>query len=326
MSVSQWKEKDVTSANIDEVLHFCLKYEERCVNLVQSLQEERKKLKDKFSFFCLTERKMPLAKAFYLNAKLFAVACINQHQFLLYCVKDQATQADRGISFDWQECIDELCHIMIRSFPFSKVYAVMGEEKVQRRLKDVLFQETRIKATHVVQYILMLFDNECFEGRCLDDLLALAQLHIVDCGKIITRAATVEDLQLILPLQIGYEKEEVCVKGKSFPPYVSMMSLQKIVKDEIIYITMLDEKPIAKANTNAKGIDIYQLGGIYTLPEYRRRGLGRLTVLYLMQHIFKERKKKKVALFVNIRNLAAIAMYNSLKFKDVGRLMISYFR
>ena len=323
----QWREREITSENIDEVLCFCSKYEEKCINLVQHLREEAKNLKGRFSLLYLAKRKIPLAKVFYLNEKIDAVACINRHQFLLYCIDNDLAE----------EHVLELCHLMTKAFPISKIYALMGEEEVQTKLKELLLTKNKIKPTYVMHYILMIFDPMTLDyvfSAQYGERAVFAKQKITNKGHtsnsnainhILTRQATLADTSLLLPLQSEYEKEEVCIKGNPFPPYVSMMNLQKILNNEIAYITLLDKNPIAKANTNAKGINWVQLGGVYTLAKYRRCGIGQLTVASLMEHIFK-REKKKIALFVNIENTAAIAMYKNLNFVDAGRLMISYFR
>ena len=325
----QWREKDITAENINEVLLFCLEAESHCINLVQYLQEEKQELKNKLSLFCLTKRKIPLAKAFYLDGKIGAVACINHHQFFLYCVSDKIVNIQRDEPFGLESQKSELWLLMAKAFPLSKVYALMGEETVQTRLKELFLSNNKIKPTHVIHYILMIYDLDLLQETTKKTVSSEAHLDFVNAkplrDKIVTRQASIADATSLLPLQIEYEKEEVCKSEKPFPPYVSMMNLQKILKDEIAYISTLDGQPIAKANTNARGINWQQLGGIYTLPKYRRRGVGSLTVFALLQHILKF-EKKKIALFVNIENTAAIAMYKKLNFINAGKFMISYFR
>jgi len=167
-------------------------------------------------------------------------------------------------------------------------------------------------------------NKEIYDKISITDRKTLDR-KLLSKGEVITRQAFYSDASLLLPLQIGYEIEEVCINKKSFPRYISMMNLEKILKDEIAYITTLDNQPIAKANTNAKGINWQQLGGIYTLPKYRRCGVGIITVSALIKHLCMI-EKKKIALFVNIENIAAIRMYKKLGFSNAGKFMISYLR
>ena len=234
----------------------------------------------------------------------------------------------------------ELCILMIKAFPLKEIYALMGEEKVQIKLKEFLFRKNKMKHVHAVSYLLMIFEPMSldllnFERNYQHERYAPFAKQNIESEEGASykskpasykiRQATICDASSLLPLQIAYEKEEVCISPKKIPPYISMINLQKILKNEIVYITTLDELPIAKANTNARSINYFQLGGIYTMPKYRRHGIASLTVSALMQHICKV-EKKKIALFVNIKNIAAVSLYKKLGFMDVERLMISYFK
>ena len=326
----QWRESDITKENIDEVIHFCLEGESRCINLVQYLLEERKELKKKFSILPASKTRLPFAKVIYFNEEICFVACVNRHQFFLYCVSQKIANMQNELTICHANKKKNLWTLIVDIFNFSKVYALMGEEEVQLRLKECLFAKDRLTTTRFIHYMLMTFDKESIDLRAFDKRLA-NEGHII-CEKknslsdvVVTRRATIADATSLLPLQLEYEKEEVCKNQKEIPAYISMMNLQRILKDEIAYITTLDGHPIAKANTNAQGINWMQLGGVYTLPKYRSRGIGRLTVSHLMRHICHV-EKKKIALFVNTENMAAISMYKRLGFVNAGNFMISYLR
>ena len=80
---------------------------------------------------------------------------------------------------------------------------------------------------------------------------------------------------------------------------------------------------VAKANTNAIGINCVQIGGVYTHPLYRRNGYAGALVQALCNRAVQARRKP--VLFVKEKNTPAFNLYQKLGFEECGRYTIVYY-
>ncbi len=84
--------------------------------------------------------------------------------------------------------------------------------------------------------------------------------------------ATAADYESLLPLELGYQREEVV--PKSFD--ISDAALAAAFKHELcqgLTFALYDgERPIAKARVSARGLRHCMLGGVYTIPSERKKG------------------------------------------------------
>lgn len=280
---------DITKKNISMAINFCLPHEEYAVNLVSFLKQEEGR------FFKSLEK----AKLFYLDKEIIGVASVNNHNFFIYC-----------FSF----CNEEILKLIASTFNFNLIYAIMGEAKFQKQLVYFLSEVSNIETKSIIQYILMTKFKVDANINC-HTLIEKLKIAVADK----------KDVNNLLDLQIGYEKEEVCQGENKFPKAISFMNLEKILKNEITYFARIDNLYVAKANTNAQGINYAQIGGVYTLPEYRGRGIASCVVASLIKHINKN-ENKNASLFVKLSNKKAIEMYKRLGFKERGKFHISYLK
>lgn len=139
--------------------------------------------------------------------------------------------------------------------------------------------------------------------------------HIIRC--------TQNDMENLFLLEKKYLVEEVLPFNRKITDIEVTLNLRRILKNQLCFALVSDGEIVSKANTNAIGLNFVQLGGIYTLPQYRQNGYARQTVCALCRRIFYA--KKNVALFVKEKNYAAAALYNSLNFRTVGQYIIAYF-
>jgi len=142
-------------------------------------------------------------------------------------------------------------------------------------------------------------------------------------GMLIRRAGIV-DLTALFPLQKSYEKEEVLLDPGAFNATSCLLHLQRSLRKEITLVAELDARIVAKAGTNAQGLDYYQIGGVFTEPDYRNRGISRKLLQALLWEIAG--LQKHACLFVKKQNEAAIHLYRSLGFQIRDDFSISYHR
>ena len=157
---------------------------------------------------------------------------------------------------------------------------------------------------------------------CTDTFFKAAQ-HNMN-GTLSIERATESDLEKIFPLQLDYENTEVAFEGRPINPTVCKLSLRARLKTEYIYKVTADGLIVAKAGTNAQGFHWLQIGGVYTLPPYRNKGLAAAAVAHLMDTHSTE--AHGFALFVKNANTAAGRVYEKLGFEQCGLFRMSYWR
>ena len=127
----------------------------------------------------------------------------------------------------------------------------------------------------------------------------------------------------IYPLQKAYEIEEVLLEPDRFNPLICMGHLRDALKKQLIYGTRINGRLIAKAGTNALGVNWVQLGGIFTAPGYRGRGIARRLLSQLLSSI--DGRGLGATLFVKPQNIPAVSLYKRVGFTEAGPFSIAYY-
>ena len=134
---------------------------------------------------------------------------------------------------------------------------------------------------------------------------------------------TEHDMELLHPLQKDYMKDEVAVPGRPITDAEVDITLRQILKNQLCLGLTFDGEIVAKANTNAIGINCVQIGGVYTHPLYRRNGYAAALVLALCNRA--EHAHRKPVLFVKEKNTPAFNLYQKLGFEECERYTIAYY-
>ena len=134
---------------------------------------------------------------------------------------------------------------------------------------------------------------------------------------------TEHDMEALHQLQKDYMKEEVYVPGRPITDAEVDISLRQILKNQLCFALTVDGDIVAKANTNAIGINCVQIGGVYTHPLYRRNGYAGALVQALCNRAL--RSGKQPVLFVKEKNTPAFNLYQKLGFEECGRYTIAYY-
>lgn len=134
---------------------------------------------------------------------------------------------------------------------------------------------------------------------------------------------TEHDMEILHPLQKDYMKEEVAVPSRALTDAEVDISLRQILKNQLCFALTVDGDIVAKANTNAIGINCVQIGGVYTHPLYRRNGYAGALVQALCNRAL--RSGKQPVLFVKEKNTPAFTLYRKLGFEECGRYTIAYY-
>lgn len=131
------------------------------------------------------------------------------------------------------------------------------------------------------------------------------------------------DAELLLPLQLGYEEEEVLAPGKTPDKNQCLLTFRAALSRQEVYAVFHGKTPVCKAGTNARGLYWDQLGGIYTAPGFRSKGIASALVAHVVRR--RIRQGRKTVLFVKTGNLSAKSVYGKVGFIRQNDFRIVYF-
>ena len=137
------------------------------------------------------------------------------------------------------------------------------------------------------------------------------------------RRADRQDTDLLLPLRLAYELEEVLPAGA--PPNIpaTRLSLERSLVERLVLVAELDDAVVGTAATNARAFNRDQVGGVYVVPALRGGGIGTRIVAELGALLRKE--NRGAVLFVKNDNIPAIRAYERIGFLAGGPYRIVYF-
>lgn len=137
------------------------------------------------------------------------------------------------------------------------------------------------------------------------------------------KRCTENDMEQLLCLQREYLNTEVTPGSRKVSDAEVAIGLRQILRNQVCLALFSDGEPVAKANTNAIGLNWVQLGGIFTSPLYRRNGYSWHLISTLCNRIFGA--GKNAALFVKDINVPAIMLYKRLGFIEKNKYEIAYY-
>lgn len=86
--------------------------------------------------------------------------------------------------------------------------------------------------------------------------------------------------------------------------------------DEVVYGVFADDRLVSVAGSSVRTEDAWIVGGVETLPEYRRRGFARAATAAVVREALSA--VGTAGLWVNSANGPAIALYRALGFRKAG--------
>lgn len=136
------------------------------------------------------------------------------------------------------------------------------------------------------------------------------------------KKAKKRDALQLFPLEKEYLLEEVLIGASELNQRAALLNLQKTCDTQIVFYALSGKKIIAKVNTNGKGIGYNQIGGVYTKPEFRNRGVSTNIMKILLNEIHIS--GRKAVLYVKKNNKPALALYRKLGFHIIDEYMAYY--
>jgi len=86
----------------------------------------------------------------------------------------------------------------------------------------------------------------------------------------------------------------------------------------------IEDQLVSIADLNAKAVDLGQVGGVYTIPAFRKRGYSRAVMKHLLADSKKIHSIRKTIIFTGEKNLSAQKLYESLGVSPVGHFALLF--
>lgn len=294
-----------------ETLAFLAKYERTCVSLIEHV---RRGESDIFSIEGDAREMLGV-----ISVKSRMLLCVPNARSLqndkAFCSSLKVFLSDKKIS-----CVNgeaEASHLIMKIFAelgrtplHINEYALMTLSEAA--LKNLKTKEGRYASVSEGQQTLIARHT----ARAAGEKAYCGQFKIVRCG--------IKDADALMPLQLAYEAEEVLPPCRTQNPAVTRKNLERILKTE--YVLALQNsrgETAAKANTNAIGIRWAQIGGVYTAPDFRRKGCASFLVETLAEKIVASNRLP--VLYARNGNEGAQKAYSAIGFTKTGGFTIAYY-
>ena len=294
-----------------ETLAFLAKYERTCVSLIEHVRCGES---DIFSIEGDARETLGV-----ISVKSRMLLCVPNARSLqndkAFCSSLKVFLSDKKIS-----CVNgeaEASHLIMKIFAelgrtplHINEYALMTLSEAA--LKKIEAKDKRYASVSKGQQTLIARHT----ARAAGEKAYCEQFKIVRCG--------IKDADALMPLQLAYEAEEVLPPCRTQNPAVTRKNLERILKTE--YVLALQNsrgETAAKANTNAIGIRWAQIGGVYTAPDFRRKGCASLLVETLAEKIVASNRLP--VLYARNGNEGAQKAYSAIGFTKTGGFTIAYY-
>lgn len=238
--------------------------------------------------------------------KIYAVFSFSAGRQLLF-------QFKKNLSSDENEILRLAIGKAFESY-FDRAYSIMGTLAECNVISKIAQHHFAKKPLHEQEYNLMIFEENS-KPEFSEVNKEKNDISIKNCG--------ILDFDRIFPLQKSYELEEVVFSPRDFNQNLSELALKKNLTQKKIFALEEKGKIISKLAINAHGKNCVQLGGIFTLPEFRKKGFAKKMLLLFCKKYC--RYGKKIIIFVKKTNFAANKLYNSCGFRKIDNYKIVYF-
>ena len=291
---------------------FVIPHEETCASLASLVRKKT----DKLVFIVNSDEAIVSTGSTTVNSETTIdsiLGIINLDSTIYHCIPDPDL-----IDADFLKA--ELPYLMKK-----QVRCISGEKSGTRFLIDVFKQGNFDKLNHpeiVYDYKMMGWNGPTSQMVSTGSTTVNTASTRLSGGEEIIRC-TEHDMEILHPLQKDYMKDEVAVPGRQISDAEVDITLRNLLKNQLCFALTFDGDIVAKANTNAIGINCVQIGGVYTSPLYRRNGYAGALVQALCNRSL--RAHKHPVLFVKEKNMPAFSLYRKLGFEECGHYAIAYY-
>ncbi|MBQ0165880.1 MAG: GNAT family N-acetyltransferase [Treponema sp.] len=293
--------RELTPDTLEEAAAFIGLHEERSIALMSHLTDGTKLRmpEDQFVYYLFRRSR---------KEHIVAVVCLSENGLVLHHIGDEV-YAD-------EELRTSIARDLLGALRQIPLYCILGEERGSEFIRNC----TKKKSRAAIHYQLMTWNGVPQPETQMKP--GVSSPAPVPAGFTLTRC-TEDDTEALLPLQKEYDLVEVLQPGDEWNEDFSRLTLRKNLRTQHIIGLKADAQFAAKAGTNAIGLKWWQLGGVYTRPEFRNRGCAAFLVEQLARLAGAE--GKRTALFVKEANTSAKAAYTKAHFIPLGPFEIIYY-
>ncbi len=130
------------------------------------------------------------------------------------------------------------------------------------------------------------------------------------------RYAIADDLPHLVPACAAMHLEEVGIDPLARDAVGYQRRIQELVSSQRSFVLMKGPQVVFKCEISARSSRAVQLMGVWTAPGLRRQGWAERGMREVCGHLL--RQGLQVTLFVNDFNAPAVALYESLGFRQIG--------
>ena len=298
----------VTEVDLNDVREFLIAHERFCTALT-SLFAGRPEAESPARFSLPASGRCGILRH---RTEIIGVLYISPSGLVYHCLPLSAFSPDE------REQIAAQC----AAFPKgSAVSSIVGSFEAGRFLERCF----KLCPKEVRSYKLMCADSK-------EDAAGCAKRSAHRCGEafrsfpngLSVRRCRSEHAPFLFPLVKAYYEEEVLPSWMSVDDdMLKLLTAGRLRTQFMFGLELPDGSFAATAGTNNLGIHCAQLGGVYTLPSFRRRGCAS----FLLHRVCEELQSRGYGpvLFVRSENKAAQALYEGCGFSVCGDYAISYY-
>lgn len=287
----------------EEALSFIQPYESECVNLASEL------LRGGTDCWALYYADQEASQ----TKTLAGLIALRKKRSLFFCLPFAKYKS----AFDKKVC-SEAQRPLMEFFESNEPFCVNGEAAGAVFLRNILKnKKTPMRPSVTNKYFLMARDGEVSQDLNAGGGSGLAKdLRVVQ--------ATAADYERLLPLELGYQREEVVPASFDISDAALAAAFKHELEQGLTFALFDGARPIAKARLAASGQRYCMLGGVYTLPSERKKGRA----AFLVSQIIVRSQAHGInnfCLYAKQENAAALALYKSLGFTPRGEYMLVYY-
>ena len=206
------------------------------------------------------------------------------------------------------EGLPEICAYMQSVLPRDTIYAVMLGDSVQAEVMREAFGLKDVPTT-------------------MDDVeplfsLALKDLIIPQSSDVVLRKPEASDMAMLFEWGYEYMIETGLREAGEDTREATKQDITRRVEAGKFRLLLHNGNPVAQTGFNAMLPDSVQIGGVYTPPEHRCNGYGRLAVAL---HLAEARAQGVEQAILFSANEYASRAYRSIGFKQIGHYTLAIF-
>ncbi len=135
-------------------------------------------------------------------------------------------------------------------------------------------------------------------------------------------ATSKKDTLKMINLQQGYLYEEMNYPKHLLSEKFVFLNLYKIMKFYRLFFMKKETQVVAKCEWNAFSDKIFQIGGVYVTPSFRKQNFAYTMLFKMLKHSFTNLDMNEASLFVRMSNDGAIKLYEKLQFERFNKNLV----